>query len=303
MKIALAAILAAFLLFTACGEGMQHPENAGAAAPYEQAVSVLEQVKESGEVIIGVGQEAAPFGYMDETGSLVGYDVDIARAVVEELSELTGTELQLSFVPVTDETRISWVQSGEIHMSLCHTNNTRKRDENIDFSVPYGWDGKGVLYNISLGERDLDDFQGATIGIKRSSSSEGEIQAYFEAQGWEAPVLQQFDNHTAGIEALVNGQIDGFTDDNSIVINTAMRAGYTVGPETLLAVTETLYSPAYFAIGVPENDSDWADIVNYALHELWLSGEFHQIYEKWFGPESMCPIPMNGHHMEPQIEG
>ena len=82
-----------------------------------------------------------------------------------------------------------------------------------------------------------------------------------------------------------------------------MMAGYTVSSEGLLTVTETMYSPAYFAIGIPENDSDWADIVNYALHELWLSGEFQEIYEKWFGNDSMCPIPMNNNHMEPQVAG
>jgi len=305
MKNLAIVLLAGLLCFAACGdtEGTAAVAETSGEATAETHAGTLQQVLDSGEVIIGIGQEAAPFGFMDENGALVGYDVDIARAVVERLSDLSETELSLVFVPVTDETRISWVQSGEIHMSLCHTNNTRKRDENIDFSVPYGWDGKGVMYDFTLGQRDLEDFQGATIGIKRSSSSEGEIIAYFEAQGWVPPTLQQFDSHTAGVEALVNGQIDGFTDDNSIVINTAMRAGYTVSPEGQLSVTETLYSPAYFAIGIPENASDWRDMVNYALHELWLTGEFQEIYEKWFGTESMCPIPMNNHHMEPQVVG
>jgi polar amino acid transport system substrate-binding protein len=305
MKNLAIVLLVGLLCIAACGntEETAVVTETGGEATAETHAGTLQQVLDSGEVIIGIGQEAAPFGFMDENGTLVGYDVDIARAVVEKLSDLAETELSLVFVPVTDETRISWVQSGEIHMSLCHTNNTRKRDENIDFSVPYGWDGKGVMYDFTLGQRDLEDFQGATIGIKRSSSSEGEIIAYFEAQGWVPPTLQQFDNHTAGVEALVNGQIDGFTDDNSIVINTAMRAGYTVSPEGQLTVTETLYSPAYFAIGIPENDSDWKDMVNYALHELWLSGEFQEIYEKWFGTESMCPIPLNNHHMEPQVAG
>ncbi len=51
-------------------------------------------------------------------------------------------------------------------MSLFHTNNTRKRDANIDFTVPYGWDGKGILYNTSKGkDRDLEDFTGKVIGM------------------------------------------------------------------------------------------------------------------------------------------
>ena len=281
-----------------CGEG----GNNASPGPASKSESVLEEVKKSGEVIIGVGMEAAPFGFRDGE-ELVGFDVDIARAVAAKLETYVGRPVQLQFKPVTDETRIGWVQSGEVHLSLCHTNNTRKRDANIDFTVPYGWDGKGVLYDLRKGQRDLSEFKGATIGIKRSSSSEGEIQAYFEAMGWEAPVLKQFDNHTAGIQALVDGQIDGFTDDNSIVVNTAVKAGHKVGSGGILAVTDTPYSPAFFGIGVPENDSDWRDTLNYCLHDLWESGEFQEIYDKWFGPDSGCPMPLGANRMEPFVKG
>ncbi len=246
--------------------------------------------------------EAAPFGFRED-GELVGFDVDIARAVAAKLKSYVGREVSVEFVAVTDETRIAWVQSGQVHMSLCHTNNTRKRNASIDFSVPYGWDGKGILYSLSGGTKDLADFGGGSIGIKRSSSSEGEIQAYFKAKGWKAVTIKQYDNHTAGIQAVVDGQVDGFTDDNSIIINTAMKAGHKVGPGQVLAVTDTPYSPAYFGIGVRENDSAWRDTVNYCLHDLWQGGEFQRIYRKWFGPDSMCPIPLGEHQMEPFVKG
>jgi polar amino acid transport system substrate-binding protein len=253
-------------------------------------------------VIIGIGQEAAPFGYR-ANNDLVGFDVEIAHAVVKRLEQYAGKPLTLEFKAVTDETRISWVQSGEVQMSLAHTNITRKRLDNIDFSVPYGWDGKGILYRTADGPHDLADFAGKTIGFKRSSSSEGEIKAYFATQGWAAPALKQFDNHIAGIQALLDGQIDGFTDDNSIIINTAVVAGHPVGPKGELAVTKTPYSPTYFGIGIPQNESRWRNMVNYALQDLWLSGEYQTIYDTWFGPASNCPIPLADHHMEPFVNG
>jgi polar amino acid transport system substrate-binding protein len=261
-----------------------------------------EQVKSSGRLIVGIGQEAAPFGYR-ENGELVGFDVDIVRAVAQRLGGYAGRNLNLEFQAVTDETRITWVQSGQVAMSLAHTNITRKRLQNIDFSVPYGWDGKGVMYRVADGARDLSDFAGKSIGIKRSSSSEGEIKAYFAAKKWAEPVLKQFDNHAAGIKALMDGQIDGFTDDNSIIINTAMISGFKVGPGGVLKVTDTPYSPTYFGIGVRQNDSVLRDTVNYALQDLWLNGEYQKIYDKWFGPESKCPIPLGNHHMEPFVNG
>ncbi|MDP6636069.1 MAG: transporter substrate-binding domain-containing protein [Phycisphaerae bacterium] len=60
---------------------------------------------------------------------------------------------------------------------------------------------------------------------------------------------------------------------------------------------------AYFGIGVRENDSDWRDTLNYCLHDLWTSGAFQKIYNKWFGPDSMCPVPLQGRRMEPFVKG
>ena len=262
----------------------------------------LDKVSETGRLIVGIGQEAAPYGFR-ENGDLVGYDVDIARAVAKRLEEYVGRPVALEFRAVTDETRIGWVQSGEVHMTLCHINITRKRDAVIDFTVPYGWDGKGIIYRAAAGEHDLSWFAGKTVGFKRSSNSEPQIQDYFKEHGWTLPMLRQFDNHAAGIQALADGQIDGFTDDNSIIVTTAMLAGHKVGTGGELLLTDNPYSPAQYGIGVPENDSRWRDTLNYCLHDLWKSGEFMEIYNKWFGADSMCPIPLGNHRMEPFVAG
>ena len=288
----------AFWVGTKMGGHGTSPLGGQLAAPR----STLDKIKNEGQVIIGIGQEAAPFGYMDK-GELVGFDVDIAHAVAARLETYTGQKVRIVFRPVTDETRISWVQSGEVHMSLCHTNITRKRQASIDFTVPYGWDGKSILYDLRKGTRNLEDFAGKVLGIKRSSSSEGEIQAYFAAQGWAKPELRQFDSHVAGIQAVLDGQIDGFTDDDSIIVNTAMKSGHKVGPGGDLAVTSTPYSPAYFGIGVPQDDSRWRDVLNYCLHDLWSAGQYQAIHQKWFGPDSMCPMPLGNHQMEPFVKG
>ncbi len=301
MRISASRIPILFLLIIVCLPNCTTHEKTTQQTS-DSPVSILEQVKEYGIAIVGIGQEAAPFGYRNREG-LVGFDVDIARAVIAKLEKYCGKKLKIVFKPVTDESRIGWVQSGEVHMSLCHTNITRKRDANIDFTVPYGWDGKGVIYDLRKGRKKLSDFTGKVIGIKRSSSSEGEINSYFKAKGWTQPLLKQFDSHAEGIQALDNGQIDGFTDDNSIIINTAVRAGHKVGPDGRFAVTDTHYSPAYFGICVPENDSDWRDTLNYCLHDLWNTGEFLKIYEKWFGENSICPIPIGENRIKPFVKG
>jgi len=295
-----AAVLAAGLLI---GRFIIPGSDAPAAASAQDASqSTWDKVKDSGVLTIGIGEDAPPYEYL-QNGQPIGYDVDIARAVGQRLSAYAGRTLRLEFVPVTDEDRITWVQTGQVDMSLAHTNITRTRLENIDFSLPYGWDGKAILYLASDGTRDLASFAGKAVGFKISSSSVGEIKAYYAARGWKLPDLVQFDNYDAGIQALLNKQIQGFTDDTSLIKASAISMGYKVGPGGTFYLTEPEYSATYYGIGVRQNDSLWRNEVNYALQDLWKDGEFQKIYNKWFGPHSSDPIPLGNNHIDAYVVG
>ena len=73
----------------------------------------------------------------------------------------------------------------------------------------------------------------------------------------------------------------------------------------LLSVSEICKSFDSLAAGIRvwEDDSDWRDALNYCLHDLWNSGQFQKIYAKWFGPDSMCPVPLEGRRMEAFVKG
>jgi polar amino acid transport system substrate-binding protein len=45
-------------------------------------------------------------------------------------------------------------------------------------------------------------------------------------------------------------------------------------------------------MGLPEDDSDWRDAVNFALQDMWNDGTYMQIYNKWYGPDTPYYFPM-----------
>ena len=51
-----------------------------------------------------------------------------------------------------------------------------------------------------------------------------------------------------------------------------------------------------FGVGVPENDSEWRDVVNFALQDVWTSGEFQELYDPWFVDEDtrLIDLPLGG---------
>src|SRR5262245_1458990 len=68
------------------------PSPGGATA----GASMLDRVKADGHLVVGIGQEAAPFGYR-ESGNLVGFDVEIANAVAKRLEDYIGRKLAVEF--------------------------------------------------------------------------------------------------------------------------------------------------------------------------------------------------------------
>ena len=100
----------------------------------------LQEIRDRGQVIVGVKEDYAPFGFRDAEGTLAGYDVDVARAFAEAI----GVGLEL--VPVTSANRLQKVQRGEIDIVAATMGDTRSRRELVTMIEPqYYGDGANVL--------------------------------------------------------------------------------------------------------------------------------------------------------------
>ncbi|MEM7125502.1 MAG: transporter substrate-binding domain-containing protein [Chloroflexota bacterium] len=246
-----------------------------------QAPSTLESVLESGVVQIGVRNDNPPMSFIDESGEWIGFDIDLANALAEEM----GVEIEL--VVVDGTTRITFLQEGRVDMSVASMNHTRQRDNAIDFSITYFWDNQSFLIRNRT-YASIDELFGQTVAANAGSSAIPSWTEYVAAAGGKVPEIVEFGDKLAAMQALRDGAVEGYTEDNITLL--ALAAG---DPE--LELLPGGHNPVQFGIGVPINDSAWRDQVNYALQELWKSGVYSEIYSKWFeGPEAVLPIPLAG---------
>ena len=245
------------------------------------APSTGERVNESGIVRIGVRNDNPPLSFIDDAGEWVGFDVDLANAMADQM----GVDLEL--VVVDGTTRISFLQEGRVDMSVASMNHTRKRDDAIDFSITYFWDNQSFL--VRSGEYEsIDELFGKTVAANAGSSAIPSWEAYSAAAGGPEPDVVEFSEKLAAMQALRDGAVEGYTEDNITML--ALAAG-----DPGLELLPGGHNPVQFGIGVPINDSAWRDQVNYALQDLWKSGEFGEIYAKWFeGPNAILPLPLGG---------
>jgi polar amino acid transport system substrate-binding protein len=230
----------------------------------------------------GVRLDNPPHSFIDEGGEWIGFDVDIAAALAEEL------DVELEMVRVDELTRISFLKNGKIDVAVASMSHTHKRDLEIDFSQTYFWSKQTFL--VRKGEiSSLEELVGETVGMDRGSSAIGNWRDWLADNGFpDDPEIVEFSDKQAAVEAVRQGAIAGWAEDYEILASFAK-----VDPSLAVLEGEGI-GLKLDGIGVRENDSETLDAVNAALQRIAASGAYDEIYDRWFGPNSDTPIPPQG---------
>ncbi len=259
------------LLFAACAV---NPETAADTA------SKLDKVRANKKVRVGVRFDNPPLSFINDDGDWVGFDVDLSNALVKEMG------LDIERVKVDETTRISFLQEDKIDMAVASMNHTRSRDAAVDFSITYFWDNQSFL--IRKGSySNLDEIMGQKVAANAGSSTISSWKTYSKLAAGPPPEIVEFTDKLAAMQALKDGAVEGYTEDNITLL--ALAAG-----DPNLELLPGGHNLVQFGIGLPENDSKWGDEINLALQELWKDGTYQEIYNKWFGPGADIELPLSG---------
>ena len=183
----------------------------------------LDEIKASGELVIGVFSDKKPFGYVDENGEYQGYDVYLARRLAEDL----GVKLKL--VPVDAPNRVEYLTSAKVDIILANFTVTPERAEVVDFALPYMKVALGVVSPDSALITDVAQLAGKKLIVSKGTTAE----TYFTANHPEV-TLQKYDTYTETFNALLDGRADALSTDNTEVLAWALEnPGFTVGIESL----------------------------------------------------------------------
>ena len=268
-------LLSVTLIASACS-GLNNGLNANAGTQ-----SIYEQIMAEGSARVGIRFDNPPLSFINDDGEWVGFDIDLANALADQLA------IEIEMVKVDESTRISFLQEGKIDLAVASMNHTRQRDDAVDFSITYFWDNQSFLIRTGT-YTSLDEMMGKKVAANAGSSAIPSWQAYSARNGGPEPEIVEFTDKLAAMQALRDGVVEGYTEDNITLL--ALAAG-----DPGLELIPGGFNPVQFGIGVPENDSLWRDQINYALQDLWKDGTYLEIYEKWFvGPEAMVPLPLGG---------
>lgn len=231
------------------------------------ADTTLQKIKARGKLLAGVKYGTVPFGFVDKSDKVVGFDVDLTKEVANALG------VDIEYIKVTSPTRIPMLVAGNADLVAASMTHTVERDKAIDFSVTYFWGGQSILVKKGSGINGVEDLVGKTVAVQQGTTLEKNLARV-------SPDAKQlaFKDYTSAWMALKQGRADALTGSHHILLRFAKDS-----PEFVLAGNR--FSKEPFAMGVRQNDSEMRDLVNRVLQDLWKSGKFQEYYRKWFGSD------------------
>ncbi len=229
----------------------------------------------------GISNKGKPFGFINAENDWVGFDVDVAK----EIAKRIGAKFEP--VVVNNKTRISFVQTNppKVDMVLSNMTHKRVRDEKIDFSITYFFDGQKFLAKTGV-VKESKDLAGKKIGSMQGTTSIVNAKAYLEKLGDTDPQVTGYQNEVEMFEALRSGRVQAISTDSTLLIALAAKE-----PGVYELVGEFISDEPY-GIGLPQDDSAWRDTINFTLQDMWKDGKYMEIYDKWFGADTETPFPM-----------
>ena len=183
----------------------------------------LEEIKESGEIVIGVFSDKAPFGYVDENGAYQGYDVYFAERIAKDLG------VKVKYVSTDPASRVEYAATGKVDIILANFTVTEERAQQVDFALPYMKVMLGVVSPDDSLITDVAQLEGKTLIVVKGTTAE----TYFE-KNYPNVELQKYDEYADAYNALLDGRGDAFSTDNTEVLAWALsNPGFTVGIDAL----------------------------------------------------------------------
>jgi polar amino acid transport system substrate-binding protein len=249
----------------------------GAGAAQAQEKSRLDEILARGKLIVGVTSEAPPFGYIDEKGELVGFDIDIARLLAKQLFNGDDSAKRIEFVKQGFAARWPNVESGTVDIGIQVTTILPDRVLRVAFTRPYI--DSGIVLVVRKDSpfkrlKDLDDAKYTTALLTNPQQAERAKKFFPKAK------TQVFDSIAAQFTAVKSNRAD------AAQLDTPVARWYIKQNPDMRIVEEPLVPPTNNAVFMKMGDFKMWLAIDTLIGEMTggsLFNDYSAIYEKWFG--------------------
>lgn len=239
--------------------------------------------KNDGILTIGLDDTFAPMGFRDAEGNLVGFDIDLANAVGEELG------MEVEFKPIDWNAKEMELRSKTIDCVWNGMSITPERMENMALTNKY-LNNKIVLMTLATSEVDITEaaqLKDLKIGTQVDSSALEVLKANEEYENFKDNIAE-YNTYDTAIMDLKAGRVDVIAVDQVL--------GEYTNNNLDGAMKECTYSLGddYYVIGCASDNTELRDKLNDAIKAVIDNGKAAEVSEKWFGKNIVVFEPLEG---------
>lgn len=237
------------------------------------------KIERQKKVVIGLDDSFVPMGFREKSGKLVGYDVDLARAVFKQYG------IKVDFQPIDWSMKETELRNGTIDLLWNGYSVTPERAKKVAFSRPYLQNQQVLVTKKSYGVKTFADMKGKTLGVQNGSTGQTELNAQPKLlknfiKGKTPVLYDTFPNTFIDLNA---NRIQGLLMDK-------VYAEYYIRHQKNRKDFRVIVNPNFevddFAVGLRKGDKTLKKKIDQGLGRLQRNGQLKKINEKWFGTSS-----------------
>ncbi|MEF2071472.1 ABC transporter substrate-binding protein [Consotaella aegiceratis] len=231
------------------------------------------QDKDWSTVKIGTEGAYPPFNYLTASGELAGFDIDIAKALCDEM------KVECEFVTQDWDGIIPALQNGKFDAIIASMSITPEREEQIDFTNKYYQTPPAIAVpkDSDIAEATAEALDGKVIGAQAATTHFQAAESYFpdaDVRGY--PTAEEYKLDVA------SGRLDGVVDD-VVVLDEWLKTDEGSCCKLLgtLPADPEIYGKG-IGIGLRKGDEKLKDMFNDAIVAIRENGTYKEIQDKYF---------------------
>ncbi len=243
----------------------------------------LKKVADSGKLTLAYRDSSVPFSYVEGPGKPLGFSMDIANAVVQEVKKRTGKAvLEIEYIPVTSQNRIPLLVNGTVDLECGSTTNNSTRGKDVSFAINHFYTGTRLLAKKTSRIKNYADLENKTVASTSGTTNSQVMRKYNADKKLNMQIILGKD-HADSLLLVEADRAVAFAMDDILLFGLMANAK---NPAEWEVVGDSLQVEPY-ACMLRKDDPKFKTLVDGVITGLMKSGEFDRLYKKWF----MSPIP------------
>lgn len=227
--------------------------------------------EDENKLIVGTSADFPPFEYIDDSGNIVGFDVEMITNILEDAGYTVEVQ-DISF-----DSLIPSLQNGKIDVIAAAMTITEARKQQIDFSNPYYEADQSIIIKVgsNLNLTNDQDLQNYSVGAQTGTTGAGWIKENLVDNGTMSDDdFRRYETYTLAVIDLVNGNID------AIVLDKPVAESYVKNQN--VEILRTIITEEYYGLGVKKGDTELLEKINTGLSTFMESDDWDTLIIKYF---------------------